>query len=141
MAPSTDAARRRRAAVGLLVALGLAVVGCRREPGPTLVNVEGVVSGPDGKPLPNLRVVFYPDHETGTVGPESSGLTRSDGRYKVRTLGNAPGAVVGTHRVCLVDMDSAKSPELSRIPTQYNAVSTTPLRGVEVKPGPQSLDF
>jgi hypothetical protein len=108
------------------------------------VQVDGVVSK-DGQPLPHIGVIFYPDHETGTKGPESRGFTDQAGRYRLGTYTDADGAVPGKHRVCLVDMRGRKQPnrsaERSRVPLQYASVGTTPLRGIEVKAGRQTHNF
>lgn len=123
----------------------LCVVSLSCQGAPNVIEVDGVVSK-DGKPLPHIEVIFYPDHETGTKGPESRGHTDQAGRYQLGTHTDADGAVPGKHRVCLVDMKGRKFPgekpaEKSRIALKYASVGSTPLRGVEVKAGKQTHNF
>jgi hypothetical protein len=74
--------------------------------GPKLVPVTGKVTM-NGRPLKNVRVDFHPDPDQGTKGPSSSGVTDADGNFTLASTGsgNAPGAVVGHHRVILTDLD------------------------------------
>jgi hypothetical protein len=87
----------RLPAVGLLVA-GVVTAGC--ESGPQFAEVEGSVTQ-GGKPLPNVRVEFWPESN----GPKSSGLTDDAGRYVLKSEdGNRVGAMVGSHKVLVKDM-------------------------------------
>src|SRR4051794_4970198 len=74
--------------------------------GPKLVPVSGQVTL-NGRPLKNVRVEFHPDPDQGASGPSSSGVTDDDGRFTLicPARANAPGAVVGHHRVVLSDLD------------------------------------
>jgi hypothetical protein len=85
-----------------LAAAALAT-GCS---GPKLVPVTGRVTL-NGRPLKNVRVEFHPDPDQGTAGPSSSAVTDDDGRFTLTcpSRDNAPGAVVGHHRVVLSDLD------------------------------------
>jgi hypothetical protein len=143
--------------------LGLASLatapGCNR--GPQFADVEGTVTL-NGRPLPDMEVVFLPDPDTGTLGPASSGYTNEKGHYQLVTNKGQVGAVVGTHRVCIRDLTTLPTPPLldaegnreragpqgakpapkvSRVPAAYSSSEQTPLRAVEVKPGGQTLDF
>jgi hypothetical protein len=126
-----------RAVLALLLPLAMLAAGCERPA--ELVEVEGVVIDKAGKPVPYLRVVFYPDYTAGTVGPESSGATGTDGKFRLKVGDKQIGAVPGKHRVCIVDLTSIESTSHSRIPQEYASVSTTPLKGMDVQPGQASL--
>ena len=136
-----------------------AAAGCSR--GPRFAEVEGKITL-NGRPLPDMEVVFLPDPEVGTLGPSSSGYTDDKGHYQLVTNKGQSGAVVGTHRVCLRDLTTLPTPPLleaesnsqragprggkaapkvSRVPAPYSSSQETPLRAVEVKPGGQTLDF
>jgi hypothetical protein len=133
--------------------------GCSR--GPQFADVEGTITL-NGRPLPDMEVVFLPDPEVGTLGPPSSGYTDEKGHYQLVTNKGQRGAVVGTHRVCLRDLTTLPTPPLldaegnreragpqgakpapkvSRVPASYSSSHQTPLRSIEVKPGGQILDF
>jgi hypothetical protein len=156
----------RRAGAWTFALAGLALAGCG---GPPRGEVEGVVTR-DGKPLPNVEVVFLPDPELGSKGPRAAALTDKDGRYHLRGDKGQEGAAVGRYRVLLVDnaarkrfgapgvrppgagADGAaargvKAPQPqaekqeSRVPARYASATATPLRGVEVKPGTNRHDF
>jgi len=89
---------RRFPATSLLVAGLLVVVGC--EGGPQFAEVEGAVTQ-GGKPLPNVRVEFWPESN----GPKSSGVTDDGGRYVLKSEdGKRVGAMVGSHKVVLKDL-------------------------------------
>jgi hypothetical protein len=129
--------------------------GCER--GPEFAEVEGTVTL-DGKPLPEVEVVFLPDPEQETRGPRSACYTDDDGRFHLRTDKGKDGAAVGVCRVCVVDIRALAgaasapgvTPEVraakklggpSRVPVAYNTSTLTPLRGVEIKPGKQTIDI
>src|SRR5262249_34893691 len=138
MTPNTI--RPSRVFVALTLLSALCVAGCSREPerGP----VSGVVTL-DGKPLPNVMVVFVPDAERGTPGQRSVARTDKDGRYVAFTDKDQEGASVGVHRVSLYDPLAIPIPEgslmaremkvtpPSRVPKAYTNVSKTPLQPVE----------
>lgn len=129
------AARRALALVLLAACLG---AGCGQPP--ALAEVEGAVTDPNGKPVPFIRVVFCPDFESGTIGPESSGVTGYDGRFRLKTE-DMKGATPGRHRVCLSDMTALNAPSKSRIPHEYTMTSTTPLRSADVQAGQAPMSF
>lgn len=112
--------------------------GCGR--GPEYGEVSGVVTR-GGRPLEDVQVRFIPDPELGTQGFTAQGLTDSEGRYRLYS-GHASrsGAVVGKHRVCVLD---PHDPEASgkRVPPPYLRVNETPLRAVEVRVGEQTYDI
>jgi hypothetical protein len=148
----------------LLVALAVASAGCQGKP--PFAPVEGTVTQ-GGKPLAGVIVDFYPD--PGTRGPRStSAATDEAGHYRLRSSwGGDDGAVVGPHRVCILDAsylggiifdrmskEAANAKEVPkgvgqlkkevstrpRIPPGYSLLSETPLR-VEVQPGAQIIDL
>ncbi len=110
--------------------------------GPQIESVSGTITL-DGKPLPDIRVLFQPqnkDPETAGIG--SFGLTDSEGKFTLKLSDSERmGAVVGIHTVILSDKltegaedsdagDFGKGPR-SRIPFKYNKTPPT----FEVKPG------
>ncbi len=74
------------------------VAGCSQGPY-EVAPVSGVVTL-NGEPLADATVSFAP-HGGGkeVVGPGSSGVTDSSGRYELQTFKDEEGAVVGTHTV------------------------------------------
>jgi hypothetical protein len=104
---------------------------------PRLVEVEGMVLL-KGQPLEKVRVEFSPLDD----GPQSAGLTDSEGKFILATLTDSKkGAVVGKHKVVLkdlsifegeflgragaeVDMTKGRKP---RISTKYSNVALTPI--------------
>jgi hypothetical protein len=152
----------------LLPVLGLVIAsaGCQGRPTFTCAPVEGTITK-GGRPLAEVQVVFFGDPDAGTLGPRASGATDKDGRYRLQgdVIRGEPtppdGAVVGKHRVCIIDLDvqaddvpaeadgtpptisrvgKKRSKPSSRVPPSYGNVKETPLRA-EVRPGPQTLDF
>jgi len=74
------------------------LVGCKE--GGSLAPVSGVVTL-DGKPLPGIRVTFYPEPAEGnsSPGPYSTAVTDGEGNFSlVDRYGNA-GAMVWRHKV------------------------------------------
>jgi hypothetical protein len=69
--------------------------------------VEGTVTH-NGRPAANIEVAFFADLDTR--GPRASGLTDDAGRYRLVTEAGQEGAVVGNHRVCLLDQDPSMTP-------------------------------
>ncbi len=126
----------------LLPCLGVWVMmsaGCEKPA--ELVEVTGIVKM-NGKGLAEVQVQFHPDPELGTKGSRSTAITDKDGRFKLLTDDQRPGAVVGHHRVLLVDVRSSgpegggekdAPPPPSRIPLAYANVVKTPER-IEIKP-------
>jgi hypothetical protein len=113
-------------------------------------QVEGTVRL-DGKPLSQVMVVFVPEDPKQ---PQSTGITDAEGRFKLRGNNARVGAVVGEHRVTLVDAnvapgggsrDEDDAPEgaatsTSRVPQNYSRVDKTPLRQT-IKAGAQSVEI
>src|SRR5262245_59079264 len=146
-------------AAALLGALLGAAAGCG---GREYAQVEGTLTL-DGAPLPDVEVVFVPEPANGNTGNNASALTDAQGRYRLRTpKDNRDAAAVGAYRVIVTDLrmvtdftrvgvpprvgEKAAPPEplgskKRRFPKSYGDVADTPLKGVEVKPGRQTLDF
>ena len=130
-----------RSSAGLIAAAALVgMAGC--DSGPEMVGVvEGTVTLA-GKPLEKVRVDFTPLAE----GPQSSAITDAQGRFALKTLdGTQPGAVMGKHKVTLIDQSIITLPfkgresetvdltqgKKPRISNRYSNVMSTPLE-VEV---------
>jgi hypothetical protein len=148
----------RSACVGLLAAALAAAAGCQGNKSPyTFAPVEGTVRK-DGKPLPGVIVVFWGDGDAGTRGPPSAGPTDATGHYRLHTNQGIDGALVGRHRVCILEAPApmlafrGRNPannnpskdvpaaDPSGVPPGYHRREQTPLRA-EVRPGEQVLDF
>ncbi len=97
----------RRVFLSGLLILAAAAGGCQRGPKWNLVPVEGTVTK-DGRPLGNVQVIFLADPDAGTQGPRATGTTDLAGRYRLRTDNGDDGAVVGKHRVILLDLDAVR---------------------------------
>ncbi len=82
--------------VAALLAASL-LAGCGRSV--TLGEVNGTVRV-DGQPLGQVFVVFIPEDPQQ---PQSTGVTDAEGRFKLRCNNRRSGAVVGQHRVTIVD--------------------------------------
>lgn len=85
----------------LVAILALAAAGCGKGSGPKVVPVSGTVTI-DGKPAPNIAVVFQPVASgKEEAGMGSTGVTDAQGRFTLTLTGTdkRPGAVVGRHRV------------------------------------------
>src|SRR5262249_54064491 len=84
----------------LLGVFVVAFAGCNSEPY-RVAPVTGRVTL-DGKPVPQLAVMFQPVATDGNTnpGPGSYGVTDADGRYSMKLVGKeTPGAVIGKHKV------------------------------------------
>jgi len=140
--------RSRHSVCGGFALAALAVSflsGCGRSV--KLGDVEGTVRL-DGQPIGQVLVVFIPED---SQGPQSTGITDGEGRFKLRCNNARSGAVVGPHRVTLLDAAVAPGgrsrddePEegaarpTSRVPDVYSRVDKTPLHQ-SVSAGTQSV--
>lgn len=149
-------ARQRTWLGALLVACLPGLAGCSGEAA-KFAEVEGTVTL-NGKPLPDVEVVFLPDSTVGTLGPTASCYTDEQGRYRLWCeRAKVRGALVGTHRVCVHDIAAIPvpleavpdprdgpggyRPRPPRVPVHYADVARTPFRDVVVQSRPQTLDF
>lgn len=110
--------------------------------GSNTAQVDGEVTL-DGKPLPDIHVVFQPDNtDTETKGVGSYGLTDNEGKFTLKLSDSERnGALVGEHTVTLSDKrtedpedsDAGKTANVprSRIPRKYREQPPT----FEVKSG------
>lgn len=136
-----------------LCLLGLIAAGCSRDP--ILADVSGVVRI-DGKPMSQAMVEFVPDNgneDSGDTEPSSMAFTDENGRYTLKTYTDLPGAVVGNHRVAIVDLiaypptdpTDAKGVERAsgkpRVPDSYRDILKTPLRKTITAGAQQTIDI
>jgi hypothetical protein len=63
-----------------------------------------------GEPAANVMVNFMPDKSSGPNCPTSSGITDEEGKFTLATTDGRDGAVVGTGRVTLIDMNNPPRP-------------------------------
>lgn len=124
---------------GLVACIWVCVLGCSSG-GPAIVPIEGTVTH-NGEPVPNLRIYFAP-----TGGRPSWGDSDASGHFKLEYDGDHKGALVGAHKVFVVDMGGVvdetaamsgaarpkRSPAISEIVKKYGKRETSPL-DVEVK--------
>lgn len=75
-----------------------------------------------GKPAKNIAVQLMPDHQSGTTGPTSMGITDEKGRAIMKTTDGREGAVPGTHKIVLADLDEERPPQGSRKPVKVRIV-------------------
>jgi len=128
----------------LVVFFVCATVGCW---GPTVevVEVTGTVTQ-DGQPLPEVKILFSPDPEEGSLGQSSQAITDENGNYRLKYKGDSEefGAEVGWHRVTAIDVMSENSrddPIPPRISQKYSLAGDTDLK-FQVKSGEsQTFDF
>ncbi len=145
----------RHRAVFLALVL-LAVPACG---GKDVAEVEGTVLF-NKKPVKNVLIEFLPDVEHGTRGPRSTAITDDQGHYSLHFDDLQPGAVVGHHRVVMLELDDdpdrdrkgeghrpdAKAGSTERpanralLPASYKKATSTPLKR-ELQPGKQTIDF
>ncbi len=125
----------RRAFVLFVLAFSLA--GCSSSPEASLGEVEGTVIGPDGKPMKNVLVQYFPT-TAGQKLPSSTAVTDDSGKYVLKCENGKPGAVVGEHKITLVDNNLAEDDDANlgkatrtvkqnRIPVSYSSLTTTTL--------------
>jgi hypothetical protein len=131
--------------------LALAIPACAGSH-PEPADVEGTVLW-HKKPLPNVEIQFVPDSLKGTSGPRSTAVTDEQGRYFLLFDDDQPGAVVGRHRVVLIEngpverggkgkerVARKKATNQPTIGSEYSKTATTPL-GRDVVSGKQRIDF
>ena len=136
----------------------LSVAGCNKAV--PVAEVSGIVKM-DGKPVPNVKIMFMPDPQKGTAGPFSAGLSDDEGHFKLTCEDERSGAVVGWHKVVLLnsgenlyrtprhgrrddDEPVPKAPKAKKtgpkVPEKYTTAGKTPLE-MEVKPTKNDLEL
>ena len=95
-------------------------------------------------------MTFQPDTNAGTKGPRSSAITDENGHYQLYTDAGDLDAVAGRHQVRLERLAPSNRGISTREPRPRQADGVAKpkpkndvavLREVEVRPGPQTLDF
>ena len=140
----------RTAATSLVVPFWASLLLCGCGSSVQLGQIDGTLRL-DGQPFNQVMVTFIPEDPQQ---PQSIGITDAEGRFRLRCGKAGVGAVVGQHRVTLVDAavapggrtrDDDELPEgaaapVSRVPQIYARPDKTPLRQ-SVAPGSQSVIF
>ncbi len=131
-----------RKMLGAVATITLAMAGCSG-PGFETAEVEGVVKV-KGQPMGGLFLQFLPEK-----GPTSIGETDDEGRFRLqyrdpKTNTMKDGAVVGRHRVVVMDakrpdVPQGETPKPGRIPDKYSDMVNSPLNQ-EIRSGPQSIE-
>ena len=144
----------------VLVLAGLSVLtGCSKTGPEFAVEVEGTITL-NGKPLPNVEVVFMSElaDAKGTANPASSGYSDEHGHYSLWCgQADTQGAVLGTYRVCVNDIAAMPLPAMEygddlaaarlhrpgplRVPSRYSSTAKTPFKDVKIASGKMSLNF
>jgi len=145
-------------ACGLILASLVCLSGCSKG-GPEFAEVEGTVTL-NGKPLPNVEVVFMSEllDGKGKANPASTSYTDEQGHYSLWcNQADTGGAVVGTYRVCVNDIAAMPLPAMEfgddpvaakahrpgplRVPSRYSSSAKTPFRDVKIFSGKVNLNF
>jgi hypothetical protein len=132
----------RIATAGCLAAVLLTLAGCgsRRL---AYAEVEGKVTL-GGKPLPGVKVTFYPDSEEAEQLPYSTGTTDPSGAYVLTLKDGKQGALVGKNKVVVnwpVPERRGGPPPAPPIPLQYTVFDQTPLVFEVKEGGRQTIDL
>ena len=96
--------------------LALVAAGCADREAEPLAVVRGRVTY-RGAPLPGGLVVFTPDDDYGSRGPQAEGAVGTDGRFFLSTAGKT-GAAAGKYRVTVVGADGWPLPAKFMDPNQ-----------------------
>jgi hypothetical protein len=156
--PGVSTSMRSANALVLFLIGSLGLIGCAKNE-LEYAEVEGNVTL-NGKPLPNVEVVFMPvvEDSKAKTNPTSTSYTDEKGHYSLWCgQTDMAGAVVGTYRVCVNDIAAIPMPPLEfgddpaaarahrpgplRVPTKYSSTAQTPFRDVRVSSGKVKLDF
>lgn len=116
------------------------LAGCRSQEY-EVVPVSGQVTV-DGKPLPDVGIVFVPlakGRDNPNIGPGSLGRTDADGRFTLQTVHGDKGAVPTEHVVRMApapnqgDLDSPEGlvPEGSNVPEPAPRASALPRQALD----------
>ncbi len=99
--------------------------GCSK-PGPKLVPAKGTITV-KGKAVGGIAIQFcqmFKENADG-VFPSSQAISKEDGSFELYTMDNQPGAVVGPHKLVLVDTEEER-------PEQGKAATTSRLESIQV---------
>ena len=122
-----------------LLFLGCLVLGCGKHD-PNIHLIDGLVTL-DGSPVAGASVMFVPQTTEGT---DASGVTDSDGKFRIQTLHGAAGGgtTIGEYRVVVIKIEALPTgrtttesdgtvteimSERSVVPQVYGSRNTTPL--------------
>lgn len=129
----------------LLAALLLGLVGCAKEPEISTVTGQLLLNG---KPLANILITFIPERSGANSAVRSMGITDAEGKFKLQTEAQTPGALLGPHKVILEDMAIHNAPRSEngtvlelpppRFPDRYKSILHSPLKA-EITPGANNL--
>jgi len=135
----------------IVVSLGVSILatGC----GDSNFNkkVEGVVTL-NGKPLPNVRVIFVPVVNEGALAVNSAGVTDGNGNFAMAADNKKKGAMIAKHKVVIVqgrttsrsrddeDETTTSNPSSEKLPAEYTDASRTPIE-VDVTPNKHGYNF
>lgn len=119
----------------ILVACCLVTAGCGGGAGYDVAPVSGKVTL-GGEPVANVLVTFQPTGGGEDPGPGSAAKTGADGSFTLNLIAaeSKPGAVVGSHKVTLVEQsdsvggeedDSGGEPVVYKLPESARDGSTT----------------
>lgn len=119
----------------LLTALLLVGTACGERPETSAVSGQLLQ---DGKPLANILVTFIPER-TGEEAPiRSMAMTDSEGKFQLRTETRIEGALLGSHRVILEDLEILHAPRsengtvtempAARFHDRYKSIASSPLK-------------
>jgi len=113
-----------------------AVAGCG---GKGMHEVTGRLTGPNGAPLPEIRIVFIGKDTSVTA----TATTATDGVYRLGTRRPGEGSPAGDYTVLAVDDVPFSDSAPSRAPRIAKRYSDPALSGLEacVKPGRNRFDF
>ena len=119
---------------------GLALLaGCSASNLPQIVPVTGTVTW-QGAPVAGAQVMFMPRGSR-----PANGTTNEQGQFKLATMGQADGAVVGAHTVTITKRvptsNEPYAPERSEIPPAYGSLPTSPLTAEVTAAGPNAFSF
>lgn len=135
----------------IVLAVVLPAGGCGSD-GPPVYGVSGIVTI-GGSPAQNIQVTFMP---TDASHPIASGKVDASGRYTLTSgAKNRAGAVAGSYKVVLTQLDVASQAELdarysasgradpipvASFPKEYQSVDTTPAE-VDVAAKANTIDI
>jgi hypothetical protein len=132
----------RLAAILFLLACLTLTAGCGSGR-PKCVAISGVVTY-RGAPVPEATVIFIPPKSR-----PATGLTDTQGRFKLQTFSAGDGGVLGDHVVCVtktvVDPTAATTSPYSKtksvLPARYGTPVKSPLKATVTAEGPNEFKF